>query len=204
MRFDTCHKALASALAALSLLATSANASDEMSYTYVQAGGGLIDSKVGSRGDLLEGRLMLGLGDWFFVRADGYERDFSSQNTISTYYAGSVGVHAVVSERVDVLFDVGYANENIEVGGTDEDFDGPMTALSLRGLSPEGAFEAEARYVHRWFDDVNGSTEDSGSFRFEGMWRATDNFGVYAAGTWETENSGNSDGAYAVGLRLSL
>lgn len=207
--FKHASRYLALGLASLTFLSTNAVAQvegggEDFSYTYIQLGAGFVDTANGADSDLIDGRVVVGLGKYLYLRGEGAEAEFSTMNTTSTSYRGSIGFRGDLSESIDYFFDVGYANTTTETGSLENDFDGPSVGLGLRGASPGGLFEAEAFYSHRWFDDLNGKTADGGNFRFEVIWRATDHFGLFAGGNWETAHSGNNDGAYAFGLRAWL
>lgn len=174
------------------------------SYTYGQAGGGFVDSSTDADGDVLDGRVVIGVSDYIYLRGEGSRVEFSDLNSTTTTASGAIGYYGDVSETMGFMVDVGYFRSELEVGPADDTIDGPAVAVGLRGMSPERHFEGELRYTHQWFEDLNGSTEDRGAFRFDLVWHATTHFGLYAAGTWDTGNTTGADGVYAFGLRATL
>ncbi len=175
------------------------------SYTYLQLGGGLLDTSEDLDGTVYEGRGSVALGDVFYLRGEGSQQEGDDDgDPTTTFLSGSLGVQTMLGERLGIYLDAGYMRNEAELGALKTTIDGPIVALGVRGISPEKAFEAELRYSYSWFDDLNDKTEDRNLLRSELVWRATENFGVYLGGSWEEASDDLTVSTYALGLRLSL
>lgn len=177
---------------------------DEFSYTYVQASYGAVSSSSNEDAQRLAARLAVGLGDYVYFGGEYSQTEEDNSSNGTDYSSLSVGGHLGMTEEIDMYLELGYRTQTVDVGTASTDSDGPLAAIGFRGISSERMFEAEARYTRNWLSDDSGANRNFSNFRFELLWRATDNFALVAGGDWEKNSNASTLSSLSFGLRASL
>lgn len=161
-------------LAALPLAAQA----QEMSYSYAEIGFAEIDIDAPEDGDGLALRGSFGITDDFFVFADYamYEFDTGGGDIDLDLYTVGLGGHMEISDKVDLVGRLGYANADASgPGGGVPDDGGYLISAGLRGRVANN-LELEGGVVHVDF----GDDADDTALTVGGRYFFTENFAVGA------------------------
>jgi hypothetical protein len=150
-------------LALLGALSTTAQASDQLSYSFVEAGyaqAGEFDSGENFNGYGIRGSVAL--GDHWYLLGDYYNTDgtitvvVSVDNDIDIYDLG-VGYRHGLSDKTDFFVDLSYSNIELSNQFASIDDDGYRARLGVRGQLAS-KFEGSIAAVHRDFGDFGNDT----------------------------------------------
>jgi hypothetical protein len=185
-------------LALLGALSTTAQASDQLSYSFVEAGyaqAGEFDLDEAFNGYGIRGSVALG-DNWYLV-GDYYNTDatitiFTSVDNDLDIYDIGVGYHHGLSDKTDFFVDVSYSN--IELSNQFNSFDdsGYRARLGFRGQLAS-KFEGSIAAVHRDFGDFGNDS----ALQLGGLIEFNETFGL------SLEADLGDETRYFAGLRAS-
>jgi Ax21 family sulfation-dependent quorum factor len=192
------------ALALMALLPLSAQAADDLSYTYVELGynwASLDGTDSNPDGFSLKGSAALGSSFYafgsYFQGSDELD-DLGGDVDLDLDYDQlqlGLGYRHAMNDSTDFLAELSYINGNVEVEGFDDaDADGYRASVGVRGAMSSN-FEGYAKA--NWTDgsDVDGDFSGTigAQYKFNDMW------GITAEGEF-----GNDASIYGIGVRASF
>lgn len=146
---------------------------EDMSYSYVELGWNELDLDDTVDGDGLGLRGSIGFAENFFAFADYSMFEFPGNVDLELYTVG-IGAHIDMTENMDLVGRIGYANADAEVGGTGfPDDSGYLVSAGVRGRVMDG-LELEGGVVHVDF----GNDADDTALSLGGRYFFTENFAV--------------------------
>jgi hypothetical protein len=183
-------------LALLGALSTTAQASDQLRYSFVEAGyaqAGEFGSPTDFDGWAVRGSIAAGENFYFvadYINTSGSV--FTSGDTDIDVYDIGVGYHHALSDKTDFFVDVSYTNLQFDTPFVSLDSNGYRTRLGFRGQLAS-KFEGSIAAVHRDFGDFGNDT----ALQLGGLIEFNETFGL------SLEAEIGEDTRYFAGVRAS-
>jgi hypothetical protein len=183
-------------LALLGALSTTAQASDQLSYSFVEAGyaqAGEFGSPTDFDGWAVRGSIAAGENFYFvadYINTSGSV--FTSDDTDIDVYDIGVGYRHSLSEKADFFADVAWSNLEFDTAFASLDDDGYRARLGFRGQLAS-KFEGSIAAVHRDFGDFGNDT----ALQLGGLIEFNETFGL------SIEAEIGDETRYFAGLRAS-
>jgi len=149
--------------------------SEDMSYRYFQLG--YIETNPDGTSESADGfatRGSFGFADNFFVFTELARQEVSSINTDINTMAIGLGAHYPLSDNLDLVGRVGWANIEADVSGLGEaDEDGFLAGAGIRAQAGD-KIEVEAGVIHTDYGDLGSDTgaEIALRYNFSKRWAA--------------------------------
>lgn len=177
-----------------------AQAADDMSYSYIEAGYTEADLDNVADGDGFAVRGSVGFAENFFVFGEYATFGFPASVDLDQISAG-LGGHLDISDRVDLVGRVGYTELDLTVPGFGNgSVDGFLVSAGIRGQVTD-SFELEAHAVHT---DLGSDGGDSTGFVVGGRYFFMENLAAGVEYRTGDELGGADLDVIFVGVRYSF